>query len=59
MSGQGCPWRDCPLPPVQRWLAAIEQRPAAQRGLKLPHELKLDDATRQKLAQSGQSIVQR
>jgi GST-like protein len=44
---------------VQRWLAAIEQRPAAQRGLKLPHELKLDDATRQKLAQSGQSIVQR
>ena len=47
------------LPQLQRWLAAIEQRPAAQRGLKIPHELKLDTATREKLAQSGQSIVQR
>lgn len=47
------------LPQLQRWLAAIEQRPAAQRGLKIPHELKLDAAAREKLAQSGQSIIQR
>ena len=27
---------------LQRWLAAIEQRPAAQRGIKVPHEMKLN-----------------
>lgn len=48
------------LTQLQRWLAAIEQRPAAQRGLKIPHELKLGSAAdKEKLAQSGQSIVQR
>lgn len=48
------------LPQLQRWLAAVEQRPASQRGLKVPHELKLDSAsTRERLAQAGQSIVQR
>ncbi len=48
------------LPQLQRWLAAIEQRPASQRGVKVPHELKLDSiAEREKLAQSGQSILQR
>jgi GST-like protein len=48
------------LTQLQRWLAAIEQRPASQRGLKVPHELKLDSAsTRESLLQSGQSIVQR
>jgi GST-like protein len=48
------------LPQLQRWLAAVEQRPAAQRGLKVPHELKLDSAAdRERQAQGGQSILQR
>jgi GST-like protein len=47
------------LTQLQRWLAAVEQRPASQRGLKVPHELKLDSASmRERLAQAGQSIVQ-
>ncbi|HYH99754.1 glutathione S-transferase family protein [Hyalangium sp.] len=47
------------LPHLQRWLAAIEQRPAAQRGVKIPHEVKLDEANQEKLIQSAQSLLQR
>ncbi len=48
------------LTQLQRWLAAVEQRPASQRGLKVPHELKLDSASAQEsLLKAGQSIVQR
>jgi GST-like protein len=48
------------LPQLQRWLAAVEQRPAVQRGLKVPHELDLNSAsTRESLLKSGQNIVQR
>lgn len=48
------------LSQLQRWLAAIEQRPAAQRGLKVPHEIKLGDtATQENMIKSAQSILQR
>jgi GST-like protein len=47
------------LPHLQRWLAAIEQRPAAQRGVKIPYEVKLDEANQEKLIQSAQSLLQR
>lgn len=48
------------LDALQRWLAAIEQRPAAQRGLKVPHEVKLDDPARQEaMLKSAQTILQR
>ena len=48
------------LSQLQRWLAAIEQRPAAQRGLKVPHELKLGDtATQENMLKSAQSMLQR
>ncbi|KFA93350.1 hypothetical protein [Archangium violaceum] len=56
--------RDSPandgLPNLQRWLAAIEQRPAAQNGLTVPHVVKLDTSAAQEQAiKSAQSIVQR
>jgi GST-like protein len=47
------------LAQLQRWLAAIEQRPAAQRGLKVPHVNKLDAASQEKQIQGAQSILQR
>jgi GST-like protein len=48
------------LTQLQRWLAAIEQRPAAQRGLKIPHEVRLDSAeTQAKLIQAAQNILQK
>jgi GST-like protein len=48
------------LPQLQRWLAAVEQRPSAQRGILVPHELKLDSAAdKERLAQAGQVLVQR
>jgi GSH-dependent disulfide-bond oxidoreductase len=48
------------LPQLQRWLAAIEQRPAAQRGLKVPHERKLDDpAVQAELLKQAQNMIQR
>jgi len=48
------------LPSLQRWLDAVEQRPASQRGVKVPHELNLNSAEeRERLAKAGQSLVQR
>ncbi len=48
------------LTQLQRWLAAIEQRPAAQRGLKVPHVVKQDSpAAQEKMIQQAQSILQR
>jgi GSH-dependent disulfide-bond oxidoreductase len=50
------------LPNLQRWLAAIEQRPAARKGITVPHESKLDltnAALTAQAAQSVQSILQR
>ncbi|WP_224244406.1 glutathione S-transferase family protein [Hyalangium gracile] len=48
------------LPQLQRWLAAIEQRPASQRGLKVPHDLKLDNAaTQESMLKGAQTMLQR
>ena len=47
------------LPHLQRWLAAIAQRPAAQRGLDVPFPQKNDKATDEERARSVQSILQR
>jgi GST-like protein len=47
------------LPHVQRWLAAIEQRPAAQKGLTVPHVSKFDPASADARIQSAQTILQR
>jgi GST-like protein len=48
------------LPQLQRWLTAIEQRPAAQRGVKIPHEIRFDSpATQESLIQQGRHLVQR
>lgn len=48
------------LPSLQRWLEAVEQRPASKRGVKVPHELNLNSAEeRERLAKAGQSLVQR
>jgi GSH-dependent disulfide-bond oxidoreductase len=48
------------LPNLQRWLAAIEQRPAAQKGLTVPHVVKLDTSAAQDQAiKAAQSIVQK
>jgi GST-like protein len=48
------------LPHLQRWMAAIGQRPAAQKGVTIPHPLKLDTSTGQStVVQTGQSMIQR
>jgi GST-like protein len=47
------------LPNLQRWLAAIEQRPAARKGLTVPHESKLDLNNPGATVKSAQSILQR
>lgn len=47
------------LPNLQRWLAAIEQRPAAQKGITVPHESKLDASTQQDRVKAAQSMLQR
>jgi GST-like protein len=50
------------LPNLQRWLAAIEQRPAARKGITVPHASKIDltnPAQAAQAAQSVQSILQR
>ena len=48
------------LPNLQRWLAAIEQRPAAQKGITVPHASKLDpNANNDKAIKSAQSMLQR
>jgi GST-like protein len=45
---------------LQRWLAAIEARPAAQKGLTIPHPLKLDSsATQEAAVKAAQTMVQR
>lgn len=48
------------LPQLQRWMAVIAQRPAAQRGVKIPHETRFDSASAQEsLLEQGQNMVQR
>ncbi|RKH62240.1 glutathione S-transferase family protein [Corallococcus llansteffanensis] len=48
------------LPGVQRWLAAIENRPAAQRGLDVPTPRKPEDAaTAAKRIEGARSLIQR
>ncbi|QRN99445.1 glutathione S-transferase N-terminal domain-containing protein [Archangium violaceum] len=48
------------LPNLQRWLAAIEQRPAAQKGVTVPHVHKLETSTDQTQAiKTVQNILQR
>lgn len=47
------------LPHLQRWLAAIEQRPAAQKGLSIPHPVSFDPPGQESLVKSAQSILQR
>ncbi len=48
------------LPHVQRWLAAIEQRPAAQKGLLVPHASKIDpNLNREQSAELVKNILQR
>ena len=48
------------LPNLQRWLAAIEHRPAAQKGITVPHASKLDpNANNDKAIKSAQSMLQR
>ena len=48
------------LPHLQRWLAAIEPRPAVQKGITIPHASKIDpSATNAQSVQAAQSILQR
>jgi GSH-dependent disulfide-bond oxidoreductase len=47
------------LPHLQRWLAAIEQRPAAQKGLTIPHPVNFDPPSQEAMVKSAQSILQR
>ena len=44
------------LPHVQRWLAAIEQRPAAQKGITVPKPSTIDLNDAAKTAQAAQSV---
>lgn len=45
---------------LQRWLAAIEQRPASQKGLAVPYVTDLDSlAEQERTTKAGQTIVQR
>ncbi|WP_279637193.1 glutathione binding-like protein [Corallococcus sicarius] len=48
------------LPGVQRWLAAIESRPAAQRGLDVPTPRKPEDAAAAaKRIEAARTLIQR
>ncbi|QSQ21496.1 glutathione S-transferase N-terminal domain-containing protein [Pyxidicoccus parkwayensis] len=47
------------LPHLQRWLKAIAERPAVQRGLDVPFSLKDDKRTAEERAKSVQTILQR
>lgn len=48
------------LPNLQRWLASIEQRPAARKGVTVPHVAKFDTSTDQERAvQMARNILQR
>lgn len=47
------------LPGVQRWLAAIENRPAAKRGLDVPAQKKEDKPTEAQSIAWAQSLLQR
>ncbi|WP_434382930.1 glutathione S-transferase family protein [Melittangium boletus] len=47
------------LPHVQRWLAAIEQRPAAQKGITVPKASPMDPKSAAQAVQSVQSMLQR
>ncbi|MBZ4335902.1 MULTISPECIES: glutathione S-transferase family protein [unclassified Corallococcus] len=47
------------LPGVQRWLAAIEQRPAAQRGLKVPAPREEKPRTEEEAVQHVRTFLQR
>ncbi|MBM7113991.1 glutathione S-transferase family protein [Archangium primigenium] len=47
------------LPHVQRWLAAIEQRPAAQKGITVPKASSMDPKSAAQAVQSVQSMLQR
>ena len=48
------------LPHLGRWLAAIEQRPASQRGILIPQASKLDPTlSREQSVQRAQSMLQR
>ena len=47
------------LPHVQRWLAAIEQRPAAQKGITVPKASPMDPTSAVQAVQSVQSMLQR
>jgi GST-like protein len=46
---------------LERWMEAIKHRPAAQRGIEVPKPLPVtpDDDAREKLVQSGRSMIQR
>jgi len=46
------------LTQLQRWMAAIAQRPAAQRGVKIPHETRFD-THQETLLEQGKNMVQR
>jgi GST-like protein len=46
------------LPHLQRWMAAIAQRPAVQRGVKIPHETRFD-TNQETLLEQGKNMVQR
>jgi|SRR6218665_92555 len=48
------------LPNLQHWLGLIEQRPAAQKGITVPHASKLDpSAANTQFVQSAQAMLQR
>lgn len=49
------------LEALERWMEAIKNRPAAQRGIEVPKPIAAvpDDDAREKLVQSGRSMIQR
>lgn len=47
------------LPNVQRWLAAIEARPAARKGITVPHASKIDLNNPEQAAASARALLQR
>ena len=45
------------LPHLQRWIAAITERPAVQRGILVPHKKEYTETDKEKIAEVGRKII--